>query len=79
MWTLRTGAEVSEKIRGTMSKRIVTVSKFMSKCLRHEPEVLGLNLEPGGWVLIEELLAGAERIGFRMTRDEPASGCGRKR
>ncbi|HEY0985344.1 RNA 2'-phosphotransferase [Schlesneria sp.] len=53
-----------------MSKRIVTVSKFMSKYLRHEPEGLGLNLEPGGWVLIEELLAGAERIGFRMTRDE---------
>ena len=53
-----------------MSKRIVTISKFMSKYLRHEPEALGLILEPGGWVLIADLLDGAARQGFPITREE---------
>ena len=53
-----------------MSKSIVTISKFMSKYLRHEPEALGLNLEAGGWVLITDLLDGAERHGFPITKAE---------
>lgn len=53
-----------------MNKRLITVSKFLSKHLRHEPERLGLTLEPGGWVSIEVLLAGAEAIGFAISRDE---------
>jgi putative RNA 2'-phosphotransferase len=42
----------------------------LSKHLRHEPEALGLPLEPGGWVSVEDLLAGASRIGFSITTDE---------
>lgn len=53
-----------------MNKRLVTVSKFLSKHLRHEPETLGLVLEPGGWVSVEELLVGASRIGFSIGIDE---------
>jgi putative RNA 2'-phosphotransferase len=53
-----------------MNKRLTTVSKFLSKYLRHEPEGLGLILEPGGWVGVEDLLAGAARIGFPITEDE---------
>jgi putative RNA 2'-phosphotransferase len=53
-----------------MSKRQVTVSKFVSKYLRHEPEALGLTLEPGGWDAVDDLLAGAARIGFSITRAE---------
>jgi putative RNA 2'-phosphotransferase len=55
-----------------MSKRLVTVSKFLSKYLRHEPQALGLTLEPGGWVAIEDLLAGAAMIRFPISRDELA-------
>lgn len=55
-----------------MSKRHVTVSKFLSKYLRHEPEVLGLSLESGGWVAVDDLLAGATRIGFSISREELA-------
>ncbi|HVX10224.1 MAG TPA: RNA 2'-phosphotransferase [Pirellulales bacterium] len=55
-----------------MDKRLVTISKFLSKYLRHEPEALGLTLEPGGWVLVEDLLAGATRIGFPIAADELA-------
>ena len=53
-----------------MSKRLVTISKFMSKYLRHQPEALGLVLEPGGWVLIADLLDGAARQGFPITPEE---------
>ncbi|CAA9252336.1 MAG: RNA:NAD 2'-phosphotransferase [uncultured Chloroflexi bacterium] len=51
-------------------RRLVTVSKFLSKYLRHEPEALGLTLEPGGWVPVDALLAGAAGKGFRIGRDE---------
>ena len=53
-----------------MNKRLITVSKFLSKHLRHEPEALGLTLEPGGWVPVEQLLAGASRIGFSISTEE---------
>jgi putative RNA 2'-phosphotransferase len=45
-------------------KRLVTVSKFLSKHLRHAPERLGLTLAHGGWVDVDELLAGCAREGF---------------
>lgn len=51
-------------------KRRVHVSKFLSRHLRHAPEELGLTLEPGGWVPIDAVLAGAATAGFRITRDE---------
>ena len=54
----------------SMNKRLVTVSKFLSKYLRHEPEGLGLTLDVGGWVLVSDLLAGAARQGFVITNEE---------
>lgn len=50
--------------------RMVRISKFLSKHLRHEPEALGLQLAPGGWVAVDALLAGCERKRFRITREE---------
>jgi putative RNA 2'-phosphotransferase len=52
------------------NRRLVTVSKFLSKHLRHAPEDLGLTLEAGGWVRVEDLLAGCERANFRVSRAE---------
>jgi putative RNA 2'-phosphotransferase len=49
---------------------MVTVSKFLSKHLRHAPEALGLTLAAGGWVEVIDLLAGCARAGFRLTREE---------
>ena len=51
-------------------KRLVRISKYLSKHLRHEPERLGLGLAPGGWVPIEELLAAAADDGVRISRAE---------
>lgn len=53
-----------------MEKHLVHISKTLSKYLRHEPEALGLRLEPGGWVSVETLLNALERKGRRVTREE---------
>jgi putative RNA 2'-phosphotransferase len=51
-------------------KQFVRISKYLSKHLRHEPEALGLELAPGGWVSVEHLLtAAAERHGVYISRD----------
>jgi putative RNA 2'-phosphotransferase len=50
--------------------RLVQVSKYLSKHLRHEPERLGLTLAEGGWVGVDELLAACARQRFPITRAE---------
>jgi len=50
--------------------RLVRISKFLSKHLRHDPERLGLTLAEGGWVPIDELLAACTSQGFPINRAE---------
>ncbi len=50
--------------------RSVKLSKYLSKHLRHQPERLGLNLLPGGWVAIEDLLLACIANNFPITREE---------
>jgi putative RNA 2'-phosphotransferase len=50
--------------------RLVKVSKYLSKHLRHQPERLGLALAPGGWVAVADLLAACARRQFPLTRAE---------
>jgi len=54
----------------TTKMNIVKISKFLSKCLRHEPELLGLTLESGGWVLVSDLLTGANKKGQSISHQE---------
>lgn len=49
---------------------LVRASKYLSKHLRHQPERLGLTLEPGGWVRVDELLAACRARNFPLTRAE---------
>src|SRR5436305_15193542 len=51
-------------------RRRVKVSKYPSKHLGHEPERLGLQLAPGGWVRIDDLLAACDRHNFPVSRAE---------
>ncbi|MEL7036866.1 MAG: RNA 2'-phosphotransferase [Cyanobacteria bacterium J06592_8] len=51
-------------------QRLVKVSKYLSKHLRHQPERLGLKLAAGGWVNIDELLLACKRHQFPLTRAE---------
>lgn len=46
------------------------LSKFLSLILRHQPEVVGLTLDPQGWVSIDELIAKYRKAGSRFTREE---------
>ena len=46
----------------------VRASKFLSLILRHEPEKVGLMLDPAGWVAIDTLLAAVNAHGVTMTR-----------
>ncbi|GAA4229447.1 RNA 2'-phosphotransferase [Actinomadura meridiana] len=51
-------------------RRVVRVSKFLAKHLRHRPERIGLTLDAEGWADVPELLAAAARNSFPLTRDE---------
>lgn len=52
-----------------MSNRLVRTSKFLSYVLRHEPEALDLELEPGGWVKVSTLLERARNEGRALDRE----------
>jgi putative RNA 2'-phosphotransferase len=51
-------------------KRLVKLSKYLSRHLRHQPEALGLTLELGGWAAVETLLAAMARHGVTISRAE---------
>jgi putative RNA 2'-phosphotransferase len=51
-------------------KRLVKISKYLSKHLRHAPQRLGLTLAPGGWVEVDDLLDACARNHFPISRDE---------
>ena len=51
-------------------ERLVRISKYLSRHLRHEPGRLGLELAPGGWVGVDELLDACARRGFPVSREE---------
>ncbi len=53
-----------------VDKRLIRVSKYLAKYLRHAPHDLGLTLQPGGWVPVDDLLTAATRHGFPITYDE---------
>lgn len=46
------------------------ISKYLARHLRHDPQRIGLTLDPGGWVRVEELLRAAGEHGFAITVEE---------
>lgn len=46
--------------------RLVRISKFLSYHLRHRPDQLGLTLETGGWVVVDDLLIASQKQGFTI-------------
>ena len=52
------------------SKSLKTISKYLSLHLRHQPEAIGLTLQPGGWVNINDLLSATRHHSdLTLTRD----------
>ncbi len=52
------------------NSRLVKVSKYLSKHLRHQPDRIGITLAPGGWVSVDELLAACAKNNFPLSRAE---------
>lgn len=51
-------------------KQRTRTSKFLSLVLRHEPQKIGLELDPSGWAEVEPLLAACRRHGVPIKRAE---------
>lgn len=51
-------------------RRVVKVSRYLSRHLRHDPGRLGLELDPGGWVAVDALLEACAARGFPLSRSE---------
>lgn len=52
------------------NSRLVKISKYLSKHLRHTPERINLTLAEGGWVSVDELLAACKKDGVSINRAE---------
>lgn len=48
-------------------KTLQTTSKFLSLVLRHQPEVIGMQLDEEGWLAIDELIVNANQRGRALT------------
>lgn len=51
-------------------RRMVRISKYLAKHLRHQPELIGITLDDGGWVEVGTLLAAAAAHGFPFSPAE---------
>jgi putative RNA 2'-phosphotransferase len=51
-------------------ERLVRVSKFLSKHLRHQPERIGIVVATGGWVDVAALLDACAKSGVAISRAE---------
>ncbi|WP_018684509.1 RNA 2'-phosphotransferase [Actinokineospora enzanensis] len=49
-------------------KNIIRLSKRLALVLRHNPDSIGITLDPAGWVPVEELLAALRAHGTRVDR-----------
>ena len=52
------------------AQRLVKISRYLSKHLRHDRDRLGITLEVGGWVGVDELLFSCRGNQFLFTRAE---------
>ena len=51
-------------------KETIRISKFLSLVLRHEPEHVGIKLDPAGWVNVSDLLDAMNRHGVSLTLEQ---------
>jgi putative RNA 2'-phosphotransferase len=63
------GFEINIKVK-LDERKLVKISKYLSRHLRHQPERLGLSLADGGWAAVEDLLKACARHKFPVSLDE---------
>jgi putative RNA 2'-phosphotransferase len=52
-----------------MHNELVRYSKFISLVLRHRPKLIGLDMDEGGWVSVDSLIAGMNAKGMPIGLD----------
>lgn len=52
--------------RGSETFMSKDISKFLSLILRHEPQAIGIELDAGGWVAVDALIAKARLAGTEI-------------
>ena len=52
------------------NSRLIKISKYLSKYLRHRPDSIGIQLAPGGWVPVSELLDACQKHNFPIQLNE---------
>jgi putative RNA 2'-phosphotransferase len=65
-----------------MSKQLASISKFLSLVLRHQPEAVGMALDPEGWLPIDALIQNANCTGKKLSLEllhEVVASCEKKR
>jgi putative RNA 2'-phosphotransferase len=50
--------------------RVIQISKFLCKFLRHSPEKLGIQLDSAGWIDIDTLLLACYNYGFPISLND---------
>ena len=65
-----TGADRTVGSVSLDDRRLVKISKYLARHLRHDPARRGLTLAPGGWVAVTDLLDTCAAHNFRITREE---------
>ena len=66
----------------TSPKNLTSTSKFLSLVLRHRPGIIGMQLDPEGWLLIDELIENANRHGKKLSMEllhNVVAACEKKR
>ena len=51
-------------------KRLVKISKYLSKHLRHNPERISVSVDSSGWVLVNDLLLACKKGNFNISKEE---------
>ncbi len=52
-----------------MKKHLIKTSKFLSRVLRHAPEMIGLQLDTQGWADVAELIEKTRASGRKLDRE----------
>lgn len=63
--------EPPEDLRTAATRpELASLSRLLSKVLRHEPALVGLKLDAQGWARVEDLIRGVERARRASTADK---------
>jgi putative RNA 2'-phosphotransferase len=53
-----------------MNKRLTRISKYLSFILKHNPESIGMQLDPEGWLNVDQLITNANSNGKSITLEQ---------